>query len=72
MLLITCNKFLEHVLAMLISLTYSSLNGANFKMSIAPMMPDSGVLYIGIRKSIELKTMTRVKIIETFVISKNY
>jgi hypothetical protein len=34
-------------------------------MSIAPMMPDSGVLYIGIRKSIELKTMTRVKIIET-------
>jgi hypothetical protein len=31
-------------------LTYSSLNGANFKMSIAPMMPDSGVLYIGIRK----------------------
>jgi len=42
--LITCNKFLEHVFAMLMSLTYSSVNGANLRISIAPMIPDNGVL----------------------------
>jgi hypothetical protein len=44
MSLINCNKFAEHVLAMLMSLTYSSVSGANLRMSIAPMMPDNGFL----------------------------
>jgi hypothetical protein len=42
--LITCKRLVEHVFAMLMSLTYSSVSGANLRISIAPMMPDNGVL----------------------------
>jgi hypothetical protein len=45
MSLITCNRLVEHDFAMLMSLTYSSVSGANLRMSIAPIMPDSGVLH---------------------------
>jgi hypothetical protein len=44
MSLITCNRLVEHDFAMLMSLTYSSVSGANLRMSIAPIMPDNGVL----------------------------
>jgi hypothetical protein len=46
MSLITCNRLVEHDFAMLMSLTYSSVSGANLRMSIAPMMPDNGVLFL--------------------------
>jgi hypothetical protein len=44
MSLMTWSKFFEHSCAMLINLIFWSVNGANFNISIEPMMPDSGVL----------------------------